>query len=62
VRAALAVSAAHAGDILGPHPPLARWADALMAELPEGTVRVEGEAGAALLTLSEAGSYTPQAR
>jgi lipoyl(octanoyl) transferase len=58
VRAALATSAAHAGAVLGADPPLERWADALMAELPSGTRRVDGAAGLPLLTLAEAGSYT----
>jgi lipoate-protein ligase A len=58
VRHELATSAAHAGGMLGPQPPLARWADALMSELPAGTRRVEGQAGASLLTLAEAASYT----
>jgi lipoyl(octanoyl) transferase len=58
VRAALATSAAHAGAVLGPGPPLERWADALMAELPAGTRRVDGAAGVPLLTLAEAPSYT----
>jgi len=60
VRAALAASATHAGAMLGPHPPLARWADALMAELPAGTRRFDAEAGAWLLTHLESASYTPQ--
>jgi lipoyl(octanoyl) transferase len=45
VRDGLADAAADAGRWLGARPPLARWADALQAELPAGTVRVEGEAG-----------------
>ena len=62
VRAVLATSAAHAGGVLGPDPPLERWADALMAELPAGTRRVEGAAGLPLLTLAEAASYTAPSR
>jgi lipoate-protein ligase A len=62
VRGALASSAAHAGDVLGFGPPLARWADALMAELPSGTRRLEGEAGVWLLTLAEGAFYTARAR
>jgi lipoate-protein ligase A len=58
VRSELAMSATHAGGILGAQAPLARWADALMAELPAGTRRIEGDAGASLLTLAEAASYT----
>jgi lipoate-protein ligase A len=57
-RRGLAVSAAHAGGILG-EPPLERWADALMAELPPGTRRLDGASGAHLLTLPEPASYTP---
>ena len=58
-RKALAASATHAGAILGADPPLERWADALVAELP-GARRLDGEAGALLLTLAEAASYTPR--
>ena len=58
LRATLAGSATHAGGVLGQGPPLERWADALMAELPAGTRRVGGAAGVALLTPAEAGSYT----
>ena len=58
MRHELATSAAHAGGILGAQPPLERWAAALMAELPAGTRRVGGKAGAALLTLAESASYT----
>jgi len=45
VRAGLERASAHAGHWLGPRPPLARWADALQAELPPGTRRVEGDEG-----------------
>jgi lipoate-protein ligase A len=45
VRAELGEAAADAGRWLGPGTPLARWADALQAELPPGASRVEGEAG-----------------
>jgi lipoate-protein ligase A len=56
-RAGLAMAAAHAGPALGPDPPLERWADALMAEL-SGARRLDGAAGAYLLTLAELASYT----
>jgi len=58
VRHELATSAAHAGGMLGAEPPLARWADALMAELPGGARRLDGASGAFLLTLPEAATYT----
>jgi lipoate-protein ligase A len=45
VRAGLDRASAHAGRWLGARPPLARWADALQAELPSGTRRVEGDEG-----------------
>lgn len=48
IRRALGESAAHAGAWLGPAAPLHRWAEALLAELPPGTRRIEGEAGLAL--------------
>jgi lipoate-protein ligase A len=59
-RTTLAASATNAGLWLGPRPPLGRWADALLAELPLGTRRVEGAAGGHLLTLAETASYTAQ--
>jgi lipoate-protein ligase A len=58
-RNGLAIAAAHAGLALGPDPPLARWADALVAELP-GVRRFDGAAGEHLLTLAESASYTAQ--
>jgi len=57
-RAELASAAAHAGPWLGADAPLERWADALMPELPAGARRLDAAAGAFLLTLAEAGSYT----
>jgi lipoate-protein ligase A len=45
VRAGLDQASTHAGRWLGARPPLARWADALQAELPSGTRRVEGDEG-----------------
>jgi lipoate-protein ligase A len=45
VRERLERSSAHAGRWLGARPPLARWADALQAELPADTRRVEGDEG-----------------
>jgi lipoate-protein ligase A len=57
-RIGLAAAATHAGDTLGADPPLERWAASLMAELPAATRSFEGEAGARLLTLAEARSYT----
>ena len=56
-RADLATAAAHAGQALGPDPPLERWADALVAELP-GVRRFDGAAGEHLLTLAESAFYT----
>ena len=47
VRAELEAASAHAGRWLGTRPPLSRWADALHAELPPGTRRVEGDEGLA---------------
>ncbi len=44
-RAGLEQVSAHAGRWLGPRPPLARWADALQAELPPETRRVDGDEG-----------------
>lgn len=57
-RAELAAAAAHAGSWLGAGAPLERWADALARELPAGARRFDAAAGAFLLTLAEAGSYT----
>lgn len=47
VRRALAESATHAGGWLRSADALPRWAEALLAELPPGTRRIEGEAGLA---------------
>jgi lipoate-protein ligase A len=44
-RVALDQASAQAGRWLGMRPPLTRWADALQAELPPGTRRVDGEEG-----------------
>jgi lipoate-protein ligase A len=54
VRHELATSAAHAGGMLGANPPLERWADSLVAELPAGTRRIDGAAGAFLSAPREA--------
>jgi len=59
LRAALAASTTHAGDRLGSAAPLERWAAALLEVLPSGVRRLDGGAGAFLLTLSKTGSYTP---
>jgi lipoate-protein ligase A len=56
VRAGLDQAAAHAGRWLGSRPPLARWADALQAELPPDTRRVEGDEG---LKATGAGATLP---
>jgi lipoate-protein ligase A len=45
VRAGLDRASAYAGRWLGARPPLERWADALQAELPPHTRRVEGDEG-----------------
>jgi lipoate-protein ligase A len=45
VRAGLERASVDAGRWLGPRPPLARWADAMQAELPPDTRRVEGDEG-----------------
>ena len=47
-----------AGAWLGVDPPLARWADALSAELPSCAGRPEGPDGLFLLTLEKPASYT----
>jgi lipoate-protein ligase A len=60
-RRSLEASTAHAGDRLGAAPPLERWAEALAAELPAGTRRLDAAAGAFQLTPAERGSYTPRA-
>jgi len=58
LRHELLASTAHAGEWIAPDAPLERWAESLLAELPAGTRRVDAAAGASLLTLAEAGSYT----
>jgi len=58
LRKALRRRSATAAAWLGAHPALGRWADALVAELPADTRRVEGTRGAFLLTLEKHGSYT----
>ena len=60
VRHELATSAAHAGGTLGAGPPLARWADALMAELPAGTRRLDGASGVPLVSIRSAPIHLPQ--
>lgn len=58
-RAALRSASADAAAHLGAAPPLERWADAILAELPDGTRRLDGAEGAFRLTPPESGSYTP---
>jgi lipoyl(octanoyl) transferase len=48
VRAGLEHASVHAGRWLGARPPLDRWAEALLIELPRGTRRVDGEGGLAV--------------
>ena len=60
-RESLRLASASAGRFLGIDPPLARWADALAAELGPGVRRIEGALGAFLLTLSKRDSYTSAA-
>jgi len=57
-RDALRRRSASAAPWLGCAPALDRWADALVAELPADTRRVEGARGLFLLTLEKHGSYT----
>jgi hypothetical protein len=45
VRTGLERASTHAAPWLGPRPPLERWADALQAELPPDTRRMDGAAG-----------------
>lgn len=52
-REALRAGAAHAGAWIAPGTPLSRWAEALLALLPAGTRRVEGEAGEELAARAE---------
>jgi lipoyl(octanoyl) transferase len=59
VRESLRGAAGSAAAWLGSHAPLERFADALAAELGPGTVRIERETGASLLTASGAGLYSP---
>ena len=61
LRDRLALATRHAGRWLGEDAPLGAWADALIPGLPAGTRRLEGPAGAFLLTLGNRGSYTPAA-
>lgn len=64
VRRTLGVATRDAGEWVAADAPLDLWADALVPDLPPGTRRLEAAAGAFLLTLGEAGSYTspvPQA-
>jgi lipoate-protein ligase A len=56
VRAGLERASAHAGGWLGPLPTLACWAEALQAELPRDTHRVDGDEG---LRATGAGSTPP---
>ena len=55
-RADLERAAVHAGPWLGSRPPLARWAEALAAELPAGTRRLDGEQGKPLLDRATRGA------
>lgn len=61
LRDRLALATRHAGRWLGQDAPLGVWADALDPGLPAGTRRLEGPAGAFLLTLGNRDSYTPAA-
>lgn len=58
LRAALASGSAHAGAVIPPDTPLARWGESLIALLPAGTRRFDGSEGAGLLTPPERDSYT----
>jgi hypothetical protein len=58
VRLALAAAAQDAGHWVAAGAPLGLWAEALRPGLPAETRVLEGTAGAFLLTLPEAGSYT----
>jgi len=58
VRDALRLAAGSAAPWLGTAPPLARFADALKAELGPRSTQVDGASGAFLLTVSGSGSYT----
>jgi lipoate-protein ligase A len=60
LRAALDRSTAPLARWLGEDPPLERWAAALVAELGSRARRVDGAAGAFLLTPRASGSYTPR--
>jgi lipoate-protein ligase A len=55
LRAVLEEASVHAGTWLGGSPPLTRWAEALLAALPPGTQRVDGEAGLVLLSAGSRG-------
>ena len=61
LRDRLALATRHAGRWIGGDAPLDVWANALIPSLPSRTRRVEGPAGAFLLTLGNHGSYTPAA-
>jgi lipoate-protein ligase A len=58
LREYLRGATAHAGDHLGSEPPLADFAAALAASLGPDVRRVDGAAGAFLLTLAKPPSYT----
>jgi lipoate-protein ligase A len=58
LRESLRRRAATAAAWLGNAPALDRWRDALVAELPADTPRVDGTQGLFLLTLEKHGSYT----
>jgi len=61
VRDRLRMASADAGSWLGGDAPLERWAEALRAELSSAARVVHGAGGGFLLTLREAGPYTPAA-
>jgi lipoate-protein ligase A len=58
VRQRLEEASSHAGPWLPDSPPLARWGEALQAEIEGLTRRFDGASGAFLLTLPKTGSYT----
>jgi lipoyl(octanoyl) transferase len=58
VRESLRLAAGSAAPWLGPRAPIERFADALLAELPLRSQRLEGASGGYLLTMSGSGSYT----
>ena len=61
IREALRSASASAAPWIGSAAPLERWADAVHAELGAAVPRVEGPAGAFLLTPRGRGSYTAPA-